>query len=63
LTCSPATTSSRPPSRCQNWQGGKVDFGALDHPWEAGLSGVVNQTYYAVPLGYRSGSSTREAPN
>ena len=45
------------------WQGGKVDFGALDHPWEAGLSGVVNQTYYAVPLGYRSGSSTREAPN
>ena len=46
-----------------HWQGGKVDFGSLDHPWEAGLSGVVNQTYYAVPLGYRSGSNVREAPN
>lgn len=46
-----------------NYQGGKVDFGTRDHAWEADLKGVVNQTYYGVPLGYRSSSSIRESPN
>ncbi len=44
-------------------QAGHVDFGERDHPWEADLEGLAQQTYYAVPLGYRSGSSIREAPH
>jgi hypothetical protein len=46
-----------------NGDGGFVDFGSFDHPWEEDLSGVVNQTYYAVPLGFRSGSGAAEARN
>lgn len=40
--------------------GGFVDFGDLGHPWESELEGVVGQTYFAVPLGYRSDG---DAPN
>ncbi len=49
--------------KMSQWQGGKVDFGTLGHPWEEDLRGLANQTYYAVPLGYRSGSNIRNAPN
>jgi hypothetical protein len=44
-------------------QAGHVDFGARDHRWEQDLTGVPSQTFYAVPLGYRSSSSIREAPH
>ncbi len=36
---------------------GHVDFGAQDHPWEAGLTGVPSQTYYEVPLGFPAENS------
>ena len=45
------------------YQGGTVDFGALDHAWEKGLAGTPRQTYYAVPLGYRSSSTIRDSRN
>ncbi|MCA1823579.1 MAG: hypothetical protein LC640_04810, partial [Frankia sp.] len=32
---------------------GHIDFGALDNPWEKGLTDTSSQTYYEVPLGYR----------
>lgn len=45
-------------------QAGYVEFGTLgDHPWERDLDGLARQTYYEVPLGYPSGSSTRRAPH
>ena len=49
--------------KMSRYQGGKVDFGTLDHPWEKELSGTPNQTYYAVPLGYRSSSTIRDSRN
>lgn len=45
------------------WQAGHVDFGDRNHRWEQDLTGVPSQTFYAVPLGYRSSSSIREAPH
>jgi hypothetical protein len=39
---------------------GHIDFGALDHPWEKGLSSTASQTYYEVPLGF---GPTNEAPH
>jgi hypothetical protein len=44
-------------------EAGHVDFGERDHPWEADLAGLPSQTYYEVPLGYRSGSGEPEAPH
>ncbi|MBW3619962.1 MAG: hypothetical protein KY461_06940 [Actinobacteria bacterium] len=44
-------------------QAGHVVFGDKDHRWEAELRGLAEQTYYEVPLGYPSGSSTRRAPH
>lgn len=44
-------------------EAGHVDFGAIDHPWEADLAGLPAQTYYEVPLGYRSGDGEPEAPH
>jgi hypothetical protein len=44
-------------------QGGRIEFGALNHRWEKDIEGTPEQTYYAVPLGYRSSSSIRESRN
>lgn len=42
---------------------GHVNFGERNHRWEGDLTGVPSQTYYAVPLGFRSASNISEAPH
>ncbi len=44
-------------------EAGHVDFGDTDHAWEADLAGLPAQTYYEVPLGFRSGDGEPEAPH
>ena len=39
---------------------GHIDFGALDHAWEKGLTGTASQTYYEVPLGF---TASNQAPH
>ena len=39
---------------------GHIDFGTLNHPWEADLTPTASQTYYEVPLGY---TATNQAPH
>ncbi len=44
-------------------EAGHVEFGEITHPWEENLEGLPAQTYYEVPLGYRSGNGIAEAPH
>ncbi len=39
---------------------GHINFGALDHAWEADVLPTAGQTYYEVPLGY---AATSNAPH
>lgn len=38
--------------RTAKTDGGHIDFGAHDHPWEQDLLTTASQTYYEVPLGF-----------